>query len=49
MLTTDGKELIRNLYYHTRTGQEGFLDDWAKGQSGSIYIVSRFYEGLTNL
>lgn len=47
MKSTDGKELERHGYYYTRSGQEVILNDWAMGQNGPVFLVSRFYEGET--
>lgn len=45
MKTTDGHELTRFGYYYSRLGEQLLLEDWAEGQQGPIYLVSRFYEG----
>lgn len=45
MKTTDEHELKRHGYYYTRTGQVLVLHDWAEGQNGPVFIVTRFYEG----
>jgi hypothetical protein len=45
MKTTDGKELSKNHYYHTRYGEQCLLHDWAIGRNGPIFVISKFYEG----
>jgi hypothetical protein len=45
MKSTDGKKLVKNNFYHTRSGQEVVLQDWGKGQYGPMFLITRFYEG----
>lgn len=45
MKTTDNHGLESHGYYYTRRGEVVVLHDWAEGQNGPMFVVTKFYEG----
>jgi hypothetical protein len=45
MKTTDNHDLESHGYYYTRRGEVVVLHDWAEGQNGPMFVVTKFYEG----